>query len=382
MFNEKLIKKYQSLKTPFYYYDATLLRKTLEELKHQSSKRNYIVHYAVKANSNRKILKIIKEFGLGADCVSGNEILRSIECGFNGDDIVFAGVGKSDEEIITGLKHNIFSFNVESVQELEVIDSITESIGAKANIALRINPNLDAKTHSYITTGIEENKFGINQVDLPLIIEKLPFYNNIKLTGLHFHVGSQVNDLNVFKNLCTRINEVQRWFNDHNIEFEHINTGGGLGVDYENPDANPVPDFNSFFSVFDKFLDLKSTQHLHFELGRTIIAQSGSLISKVLYIKEGVNTNFIILDAGMTELIRPALYQSYHKIENLSSNGIKKRYDVVGPICETSDTFGKSVLLPETKRGDLIAIRSAGAYGEVMSSQYNLRPEIMSYLLD
>ncbi len=382
MFNEKLIKKYQSFKTPFYYYDAALLRKTLKELKHQSSKRNYIVHYAVKANSNRKILKIIKEFGLGADCVSGNEILRSIECGFNGDDIVFAGVGKSDEEIMIGLKHNIFSFNVESVQELEVVDSIAESIGAKANIALRINPNLDAKTHSYITTGIEENKFGINQGDLPLIIEKLSFYNNIKLTGLHFHVGSQVNDLNVFKNLCTRINEVQRWFNDHNIEFEHINTGGGLGVDYENPDASPIPDFNSFFSVFDKFLELKSTQRLHFELGRTIVAQSGSLISRVLFIKEGVNTNFIILDAGMTELIRPALYQSYHKIENLSSNGIKKRYDVVGPICETSDTFGKSVLLPETKRGDFIAIRSAGAYGEVMSSQYNLRPEIKSYFLD
>lgn len=379
MFNEKLIKKFQSLKTPFYFYDIELLRKTLKEVSRESAKRNYTVHYAIKANSNRKILKIIKEFGLGTDCVSGNEILRSVECGFNGDDIVFAGVGKSDEEIIIGLKHNIFSFNVESIQELGVIDSIAKSIGVNANIALRINPNLDAKTHSYITTGIEENKFGINQRDLPLIIDKLPLYKNIKLTGLHFHIGSQVTDLNVFKNLCTRINEVQHWFNDHNIEFEHINTGGGLGVNYENPDESSVPDFNSFFSVFEKFLELKSTQHLHFELGRTLVAQSGLLVSRVLYVKEGVNTNFVILDAGMTELIRPALYQSYHKIENLSSNGIKKRYDVVGPICETSDTFGKSVLLPETKRGDLIAIRSVGAYGEVMSSQYNLRPEIQSY---
>lgn len=379
MFNEKLIKKFQSLKTPFYFYDIELLRKTLKEVSRESAKRNYTVHYAIKANSNRKILKIIKEFGLGTDCVSGNEILRSVECGFNGDDIVFAGVGKSDEEIIIGLKHNIFSFNVESIQELGVIDSIAKSKGVNANIALRINPNLDAKTHSYITTGIEENKFGINQRDLPLIIDKLPLYKNIKLTGLHFHIGSQVTDLNVFKNLCTRINEVQHWFNDHNIEFEHINTGGGLGVNYENPDESSVPDFNSFFSVFEKFLELKSTQHLHFELGRTLVAQSGLLVSRVLYVKEGVNTNFVILDAGMTELIRPALYQSYHKIENLSSNGIKKRYDVVGPICETSDTFGKSVLLPETKRGDLIAIRSVGAYGEVMSSQYNLRPEIQSY---
>ena len=361
MRHEKLIKKFQTLKTPFYYYDVALLRKTLEELKHQSSKRNYIVHYAVKANSNKKILKIVKEFGLGTDCVSGNEILRSIECGFNGDDIVFAGVGKSDEEIITGLKHCIFSFNVESVQELEIINSIAESMGIKANIALRINPNLDAKTHSYITTGIKENKFGINQADLSLVVEKLSFYKNIKLNGLHFHVGSQVNDLNVFKNLCTKINEVQKWFNNHNIEFDYINTGGGLGVDYENPDENPIPDFNSFFSVFAKFLEMKSTQHLHFELGRTLVAQSGLLVSKVLYIKEGANTNFVIIDAGMTELIRPALYQSYHKIENLLSNGIKKRYDVVGPICETSDTFGKSVLLPETKRGNLIAIRTVGA---------------------
>ncbi|GBD86502.1 diaminopimelate decarboxylase [bacterium BMS3Abin03] len=382
MRHEKLIKKFQTLKTPFYYYDVALLRKTLEELKHQSSKRNYIVHYAVKANSNKKILKIVKEFGLGTDCVSGNEILRSIECGFNGDDIVFAGVGKSDEEIITGLKHCIFSFNVESVQELEIINSIAESMGIKANIALRINPNLDAKTHSYITTGIKENKFGINQADLSLVVEKLSFYKNIKLNGLHFHVGSQVNDLNVFKNLCTKINEVQKWFNNHNIEFDYINTGGGLGVDYENPDENPIPDFNSFFSVFAKFLEMKSTQHLHFELGRTLVAQSGLLVSKVLYIKEGANTNFVIIDAGMTELIRPALYQSYHKIENLLSNGIKKRYDVVGPICETSDTFGKSVLLPETKRGDLIAIRTVGAYGEVMSSRYNLRPEIKSYFLE
>ncbi|MEE9450809.1 MAG: diaminopimelate decarboxylase [Ignavibacteriaceae bacterium] len=382
MFNKQLIKKIQSLNTPFYYYDVALLRKTLEELKHQSSKRNYIVHYAVKANSNKRILKIINEFGLGADCVSGNEILRSIECGFNGEDIVFAGVGKSDEEILIGLKHNIFSFNVESVQELGVIDSIAKSLGVKANIALRINPNLDAKTHSYVTTGIEENKFGINRGDLPMIIEKLPYYINIKLTGLHFHVGSQVTDLNVFKNLCTRINEVHKWFNDHNIEIEHINAGGGLGVDYGNPDENPIPDFYSFFSVFEKFLELKSTQHLHFELGRTIVAQSGLLFSKVLYVKEGVNTYFIILDAGMTELIRPALYQSYHKIENLSSNGIKKRYDVVGPICETSDTFGKSVLLPETKRKDLMVIRSVGAYGEVMSSHYNLRPEIKSYFSD
>jgi len=382
MFNPTLIKKLQSLKTPFYFYDVGLLKKTLDELKSHSSKRNYIIHYAVKANANKKILEIIKDYGFGADCVSGNEILRSVECGFEGNDIAFAGVGKSDDEILIGLQHNIFSFNVESVQELDVINSLANSLNKTVNIALRINPNVDAKTHRYITTGLEENKFGINQSDLPIMIEKLKSLKQLKLTGLHFHIGSQVNDLDVFKGLCTRINEVQNWFNDHNIEFSHINAGGGLGIDYENPDENSIPDFNSFLSVFDKFLELKPNQQLHFELGRTIVGQCGSLISKVLFIKEGVNTNFIVLDAGMTELIRPALYQSYHKIENLTSAGKEKKYDVVGPICETSDTFGKSLLLPESKRGDLVAIRSTGAYGEVMSFRYNLRPEIQSVFSD
>ncbi len=379
MFNPGLIKTFQSLKTPFYFYDVELLKKTLDELKLQSSKRNYIVHYAVKANANEKILKIINEYEFGADCVSGNEILRSIECGFKGNNIAFAGVGKSDEEILIGLKNDIFTFNVESVQELEVINSLAKSLNKIANIALRINPNVDAKTHRYITTGLEENKFGINQTDLTLIIEKIKTLNYLKPTGLHFHIGSQVKDLDVFKGLCTRINEVQTWFYDHHVEFEHINAGGGLGIDYEDPDENPIPDFNSFFYVFDKFLNLKPNQQLHFELGRTVVGQCGSLISKVLFIKEGVNTNFAILDAGMTELIRPALYQSYHKIENITSTAKEKKYDVVGPICESSDTFGKAVMLPETKRGDLIAIRSTGAYGETMSSGYNLRPQIESY---
>ncbi len=382
MFNPDLIKKIRSLKTPFYFYDVELLAKTLDELKSQSSKRNYFVHYAVKANANRRILELINNYGFGADCVSGNEILRSIECGFKGRDIAFAGVGKSDEEILIGLKNNIFTFNVESVQELEVINSLAKSLNKTANIALRINPNVDAKTHRYITTGLEENKFGINQSDLPSITEKLNSLQNLRLTGLHFHIGSQVKDLDVFKGLCTRINEVQSWFNDHHIEFEHINAGGGLGIDYENPDENSIPDFDSFFSVFDKFLELKPNQKLHFELGRTVVGQCGSLISKVLFIKEGVNTNFAILDAGMTELIRPALYQSYHKIENLTSTSKEKKYDVVGPICESSDTFGKAVMLPETNRGDLIAIRSTGAYGEVMSSGYNLRRKAESVFSD
>ena len=313
---------------------------------------------------------------MGADCVSGNEISKSIELGFSNNDIVFAGVGKSDDEIILGLKNDIFCFNCESLQELEVINQLAKQMGKIANVALRINPNVDAKTHYYITTGLEENKFGINQWELDEVLTKLITLDNIKLTGLHFHIGSQITDLEVFQGLCIRVNEIQQWLNEHNIDYEHINVGGGYGVDYQAPDNDSIPDFESFFEIFNDLLEYKPNQKIHFELGRTIVAHCGSLISKVLYIKKGINTTFAILDAGMTELLRPALYQSYHKIENLSSNGKHERYDVVGPICETSDTFGKLVLLPETKRGDIIAIRSTGAYGEVMSSSYNLRDRV------
>ena len=391
-FSKGQVAKFNSLETPFYYYDLELLSKTLAVISNESSKRNYKIHYALKANSNEKILKIISAAGLGADCVSGNEITKAVATGFKNNEVVFAGVGKSDKEIITALENNIYCFNVESIQELEVINLISSNSNKIAQIAIRINPNIDANTHQYITTGLEENKFGINTWELSEIIEKLPSQKNIKLIGLHFHIGSQITDLNVFKELCIRINEIQKWFDEHNIQLNNINVGGGLGINYEDPDSELIPDFRSYFEVFEKFLERRSGQNIHFEIGRAIVGQCGTLISKVLYIKEGVNTNFVILDAGMTELIRPALYQSYHKIENISKSetlpiGRKvenqksdiQKYDVVGPICESSDTFGKSILLPETKRGDIIAIRSTGAYGEVMASGYNLRSKVKSY---
>lgn len=373
MFDQKLVNKFREIKTPFYYYDLDLLRETLDSVREETDKYGYEVHYAVKANANYKILKLINEYELGADCVSGNEILRSLETGFTPERIVFAGVGKSDDEIITGLDNNIFCFNCESLQEMEVINELAGKRNKKADIALRINPNIDAKTHHYITTGLEENKFGINRWELDKIIGALAKLKNINLIGLHFHIGSQITDLEIFKSLCIHVNEIQDWFAKHNFEFKHLNVGGGLGVNYEQPDAYPINDFKSFFEIFHDILDLKPGQKLHFELGRALVAQCGSLISKVLYVKEGVNTDFIILDAGMTDLIRPALYQAYHKVENLTPGRKKRKYDVVGPICESSDTFGKSMFLPETRRGDLIAIRTTGAYGEVMSSQYNLR---------
>ena len=363
----------QQHETPFYLYNLDLLRQTIQAASQEAEKYNYHVHYALKANANSPVLDEMRKVGFGADCVSGNEVRCAIENGFKPEHVVFAGVGKSDAEINYALEQDIFCFNCESSHELQVLHELATLKGKKARIALRINPNVNANTHKYITTGLEENKFGINAWELEDVLELLKTLSGIELIGIHFHIGSQITDLTVFKNLCTRVNEFQEWFLARNIELQHINVGGGLGVDYYNPEEQPIPDFAAYFGLFNQFLTLRPNQQIHFELGRSLVAQCGTLISKVLYIKKGITTNFAILDAGMTELIRPALYQSYHKIENLTSQKAEERYDVVGPICESSDCFGKAVMLPETNRGDLIAIRTAGAYGEVMASNYNLR---------
>ncbi len=382
MFNQETINKLKSIPTPFYYYDLEVLKQTLHLAKTESEKYNFIVHYALKANVSNEILNIIKSYNIGADCVSGNEVKKAVECNFNSEDIVFAGVGKSDEEINYALDHNIFCFNCESIQELEVINELAITKNKIASIALRINPNVNANTHKYITTGLEENKFGINLWELDAVTNLLKTTTNLKLIGLHFHIGSQITDLNTYKSLCIKVNEIQNWFEHHNIKLENINVGGGLGVDYHQPDTNRYANFASYFKLFNNFLEVRPHQKVHFELGRALVAQCGTLISKVLYIKKGVSTNFVILDAGMTELLRPALYQAYHKIENLSQSPHSSllspfyKYDVVGPICESADCFGKAVNLPETFRGDIIALRTTGAYGEVMSSEYNLRDRV------
>lgn len=380
MFNIKTLEKFREIETPFYYYDLNILRSTLDVVKKESENSGYKVHYAVKANANPWILKIISSYGFGADCVSWNEIAASIDAGFKPSEIVFAGVGKTDKEIEAALDAEIFCFNCESVPEIEVIEQLASKHNKSARIALRINPYIDAHTHKYITTGIEESKFGINTWEIEDVIRRLSSMKNIRLSGIHFHIGSQITRMSVFKSLCARINELQEWFSSHGIYLEIINVGGGLGIDYENPDKNPL--FKEYFSLLNEFIDLIPGQTLHMEPGRSIIGQCGSLISRVLFIKNGSNTQFAILDAGMTDLIRPALYQAHHKIENLTSTGSIYRYDVVGPVCESSDTFAKYIELPETRRGDIIAIRSAGAYGEAMASRYNLRDLAKSVFSD
>ncbi len=368
----------KSLETPFYHYDMELLANTLDAAKKAADKRGFHLHYALKANFNDRILELIQSKGYGADCVSGNEVQKSIDMGFPASQITFAGVGKSDKEIILALEQQIFAFNVESIQELLIIDELAGKLGVKANISLRINPNVDAHTHHYITTGLDENKFGVPNSELEKAASVLRSCEHVNLLGLHFHVGSQITDMNVFKSLCVKVNEWKNWFEERGTTIKVLNVGGGLGVDYQQPDENPMPDFEAYFDVFDKFLERNPNQEVHFELGRALVAQSGTLVSQVLYTKSGIKKNFLILDAGMTELMRPALYQAYHKIEKLGSSNQDEtlNYDVVGPICESSDCFGKEVTLPVSERGDLIAIRTAGAYGEVMASRYNLRDEI------
>lgn len=368
------IEKLERIETPFYYYDTELLRATLRAINTEVEKHEgFVVHYAVKANANPKILRIIRETGLGADCVSGGEIEAALRAGFKADKIVYAGVGKSDWEINLGLDNDIFAFNVESIPELEVINELAARKGKVAHIALRINPNVGAHTHANITTGLAENKFGIAMNDMERVIERTTEMKNVKFMGLHFHIGSQILDMGDFEALCNRVNELQTQLENHRIHVENINVGGGLGIDYQHPNRVPIADFKAYFDTYAKKLRLRPGQTLHFELGRAVVAQCGTLFARTLYIKEGAQKKFCIVDAGMTDLIRPALYQAYHKIENISSDEPVEAYDVVGPICESSDVFAKQTYLNRTHRGDLIAIRSAGAYGEIMASQYNCR---------
>ena len=371
----------ERLRTPFYYYDAELLRQTLQTIREEVSKHEgFCVHYAVKANANPKVLRIIREAGLGVDCVSGGEIEASVKAGFPSSKIVYAGVGKSDWEINLGLDSDIFCFNVESIPELEVINELAAQKGKVARVAFRLNPNVGAHTHANITTGLAENKFGIDMRDMLKVIEEATQMANVKVVGLHFHIGSQILDMGDFEALCNRVNELQNELERHRIRVEHINVGGGLGIDYQHPNRVPIPDFKSYFDTYAKKLKLRDGQTLHFELGRAVVAQCGSLITRTLYIKEGYVKKFCIVDAGFTDLIRPALYQAYHKIENLSSEEPKEAYDVVGPICESTDVFAKQIDINKAHRGDLLAIRSAGAYGEIMASQYNCRQLPVGYI--
>ena len=368
------IDKFAGLQTPFYYYDLQLLRRTLDEVKAQLEP-NYHVHYAVKACATPAVLREICQAGLGCDCVSGGEIQAALDAGFPADRIVYAGVGKSDREINLALEADIQCFNVESLPELDIINELALAKGRVARIAFRINPNVGAHTHANITTGLAENKFGIDMQDMLPAIRHAQTLKGVELVGLHFHIGSQILEMNDFQALCGRINDLQDTLEGEGIRLKSINVGGGLGVDYEQPDEHPIPNFRDYFATYRRGLELRPNQEVHFELGRALVAQCGSLITRVLYVKSNAIKRFAIVDAGMTDLIRPALYGALHRIVNLSSpDAEQETYDVVGPICESSDVFAKDYSLPRLQRGDLVALQTAGAYGQIMASSYNCRP--------
>ena len=370
------IEQFEGVQTPFYYYDKKLLQQTLDVIDREASRyAGFHVHYAVKANVDPTVLAMVNAAGLGCDCVSGGEVKACLDAGFPASKVVFAGVGKADWEINLALDADIACFNVESAPELDVLNELAGAKGKVARVALRVNPNVDAHTHKYITTGLSENKFGIAMNMLDMIVQHAHSLPNISFEGLHFHIGSQILDMKPFEMLCHRVNQLSEELEAKGVRMKTINVGGGLGCDYVNPDEHPIPDFASYFKIFADHLALRRGQELHFELGRSVVCQCGALISRVLYVKEGNNKKFVILDAGMSDLIRPALYQAHHNIENITAapDGPKDKYDVVGPICESSDTFGEDELLPVTRRGDLVALRSAGAYGQIMASNYNCR---------
>lgn len=368
------VEKFGGITTPFYYYDSALLQKTLDTINAETAKHeNYHVHYAIKANANASVLKMIQKAGLGVDCVSGGEIQAALDAGFDAQKIVYAGVGKSDWEINLGLEAGIFCFNVESLEELHIINELAQAKNKVAQVCFRINPNVGAHTHANITTGLAENKFGIAMEDMETAIREAEALPCVKFIGLHFHIGSQILEMGDFEALCVRVNELLQRLSEQGIKVENINVGGGLGISYTDPDGAPVPDFKAYFDTYANGIKLAEDQHMHFELGRAVVGQMGSLITRVLYTKQGKVKQFAIVDAGMTDLIRPALYQAYHKIENISSEEAEQKYDVVGPICESSDVFGKEISINACHRGDFIALRSAGAYGEIMASQYNCR---------
>ena len=391
MLDIKTIEKLESIATPFYYYDMDLFRRTLDHVAELAEKHNIKIHYAVKANVERRLLEEISAKGFGADCVSGNEVLHAHDCGFPAEKIVFAGVGKSDKEIYNSLKLGIEAFNCESLQELYVINEMAHRHGVKARVSVRINPDIDAHTHKYVTTGLYENKFGISQHEFEKLIDILKKSENIQFYGLHFHIGSQITRVNeVFALECQRVNEIVAYFERQGLKVDNINLGGGLGVDYDDPDENPIADFETWFQTISENISKRDDQTVHVEPGRSLVAQCATLISRVLFVKSGETKNFLIMDAGMNDLIRPALYGAYHKIDNLSAEmrtffPTHQAYDIVGPVCESSDVWGAGRLLPLSVRGDLMAIRSTGAYGQVMASRYNMKdlaPSVFSDRLD
>ena len=373
MLSRQVSDKLRQYRTPFYLYDMELLRQTLESLVSVARRYGYVIHYAVKANFDPRIIQLVKEYGLGIDCASGNEVRCAIDAGFDPKGIVYAGVGKRDHELRYAIEHGIFAINCESLQELQVIDDIASAAGKVQDVGLRINPDIDPKTNRCIDTGQADSKFGIAYEEVISNIAWIESLKHVKIRGIHLHIGSQIRELHVFEYLCDKVNSIVAHLGTLGLDFDFVDVGGGLGINYDVPENEPVPNFASVFAIINSHLKVGG-KAVHFEFGRAIAAQCGELITSVLYTKTtATGRKLVIVDASMTELIRPALYGAYHNIDNITSRSEKReRYTIVGTACESTDVFDESITMPETQRGDLLTIKSAGAYGMSMASRYNL----------
>ncbi len=373
MLSRKVASQLGEFETPFYLYDINLLRQTLESVVYESKKYDYKVHYAIKANSDDYLLSIIREYGLGIDCASGNEVRKAIEAGFDPKTIVYAGVGKRDKEIRYAIEQGILAINCESIEELQVVNQIAGELDRRAEVGLRINPDIDPKTNRCIDTGQADSKFGISYEEILEKTELIKSFANIDIIGIHIHIGSQIRELHVFENMCNKANAIVEKLESSGFSFRMVDVGGGLGINYDVPENEPIPNFASLFAIVHEYLNVGGRE-VHFEFGRSIVGECGELITSVLFNKTtATGRKLVIIDASMTELIRPMLYGSYHNIENITSQEDKfTKYTVVGTACESTDVFDENVSLRKTKRGDLLSIKSAGAYGRSMASQYNL----------
>ncbi|MBR5802337.1 MAG: diaminopimelate decarboxylase [Alistipes sp.] len=373
MLSRKVASQLKEIETPFYLYDINLLRQTLESVVYESNKYNYKVHYAIKANNDDYLLSIIKEYGIGIDCASGNEVRKAIEMGFDPKTVVYAGVGKKDKEIRYALEQEILAINCESIEELQVVDALAAEMGKMADVGLRVNPDIDPKTNHCIDTGQADSKFGIAYDEILENVELIKSLKNINIIGIHIHIGSQIRELHVFENMCNKANAIVEKLESLGFSFRMVDVGGGLGINYDVPENEPIPNFASLFAIVREYLNV-GDKEVHFEFGRSIVGECGELIASVLFNKTtATGRRLLIIDASMTELIRPMLYGSYHNIENITSEeDVFKKYTVVGTACESTDVFDENISLKKSKRGDLLAIKSAGAYGRSMASEYNM----------
>ena len=369
---------YNSFGTPSYVYSKKSIVESFNSLNNAFKNYDRLVCFAVKANPNIAILNILAKLGAGFDIVSGGELLRVIAANGDTKKVVFSGIGKSSEEIILALKHEILAFNIESEEELFRIQDIAKSMGKIANISIRVNPDVDARTHPYISTGLKDNKFGVDEKKALELYKSAKEMDSIKLMGIDCHIGSQITEISPFIDAISKLIKIVDKLSLMGIKINHLDIGGGIGINYNNEE---ILHFNDYARALKPLLEKRKFKIL-FEPGRSIVGKAGILLTKIEYIKKSQTKNFAIIDAAMNDLMRPSLYNAHHNITNISkSNQKKDTYDVVGPVCETGDFLGKDREL-SIDTGNILLIHDVGAYGMSMSSNYNSRMRANELLID